>query len=247
MARKGSGSSDRQRPPVGLMASIVVVAVIVVLGLAVVLSNGSKPSKTATGGGDGVSSTPVAGASPSPSDWGCRPSDTDTSLPAQAPTDVTWSIVNTVAVPTSSSAGPLQTSGLVARCYAHTPRGALMAAVNLFYRVAVEAPQVTVVQEQVVPGAGATALENQLKTVTDPIQAGELAQLAGYRIVSYTPDTTVITLVNGSVQSNTLKASDVTVQWSGGDWKLVVGPDGSISGPGTSITSLAGYTAFGGV
>jgi hypothetical protein len=244
MARNRAAVGDERRIPVGLMLSIVVVAVIVVLGLAVGLTGGSKPTAQPTTSSDGgAGQTPGSGqAAP-----GCAPSDTDQQVPTLAPTDVTWSIVNTVALPASASAGPLHTDGLVADCYAHTPKGALLAAVNLFYRAAVEAPQTTVVERQAVPGPGTTTLEQQLRTVTEPIAPGEIAQLAGFRIVSYTPDTTVVTLVNGTAQANTLKAQDVTVRWSGNDWKLVVGPDGSISTPGTSITSLAGYIGFGGV
>jgi hypothetical protein len=224
-----------------MMISAVVVALVVVLGLALALTGGSKKSPSAAGDS---AATPSATAASGGST--CAPSDTDTSLPVAAPA-VSWQLVDTVALPVSTSAGPLQVDGPVARCYAHTPRGALMAALNLFYRAVVAAPSIAVLQQQAVPGAGTTLLEQQIAAVTQPVQPGDLAQIAGYRIVSYTPQTTVVTLVNGSEQSNTLKSCDVTVQWSGGDWKLVVGSDGSISSPATSIPSMAGYTPFGGV
>jgi hypothetical protein len=250
MARKNKAPGESGSPSTAMMLAILAVAIVAVLGIVVALTGpGSSkqqadpaPSAGATGSGtssDGGGSTPGAPA--------CQPSDTDQSLPATPPADVTWKLVNTVALPASASAGPLVVDGLVARCYAHTPRGALMAALNEFYRVAVDAPALDVANQQLVPGPGRDALEAQLKTVDQTPVPGELAQIAGYRIVTYTATTTVVTLVNGQSSASSLRSQDVTVQWSGGDWKLTVQPNGQLASTSTSLTSLAGFTVFGGV
>ena len=246
-----SSSSRQPRRDPWLVLSAVVVGLVVLLAVFLVVrpKSGGHSSTSAGPAGSGPASV-AASASAGSVDLGgtgWAPSDHDSSVPESAPTDVTWQIVNTVALPVSRSAGPLITNGVIGRCYAHTPRGAVMAALNLTYRVAIEAPQTTVLDQQAVPSTGEQTLRANLQTVTQSFQPGDAAQIAGFRVVSYTPDTTVIALVNGRQNASTLKESDVTVQWNGGDWKLVIQPDGSIGTQAVHINSLAGYVPFGGV
>ncbi|MFF8784602.1 hypothetical protein [Streptomyces sp. NPDC015125] len=168
-------------------------------------------------------------------------------MPTTAPKDVSWDLVNTVALPRSKSAGPLKIDGTIAGCYAHTPRGALMAVANGVYRSVLGAPDVKPLKAQVLPGTGRDTLEKQLKKVDQPVRSGQMAQIAGFRVVSFTDQTTVISIVNGSQSANSLKSVDVTVRWANGDWKLVAQPNGSLSSPSDHIDSLDGYIQFAGV
>ncbi|MEU7222335.1 hypothetical protein [Streptomyces chrestomyceticus] len=237
------------------IASAAVVCIVVLLGVFVVVTAGGDDTKGNSAGPPPAGSTPTpgsggaAGDSPAPGggNGGCAPSDTDKTVPATAPDDVTWDLVNTVALPRSKSAGPLKIDGKAAGCYAHTPRGALMAAANAFYRSILAAPDVAPLRAQVLPGPARDTLEQQLKKVDQPVQSGQMAQIAGFRITSYTDATTVVSLVNGSASARSLKATDITVQWAEGDWKVVPPPGGGLNTPGVQLTSMDGYIPFGGV
>ncbi|PBC72417.1 hypothetical protein BX261_7291 [Streptomyces sp. 2321.6] len=238
------------------IASAAVILIVVLLGVFVVATSGDDDKNGGAAGAQPTSgSTPTSsssggagdGQAPADDGNGCKPSDTDKSVPTAAPDDVSWDLVTTVALPRSKSAGPLKIDGKVASCYAHTPRGALMAAANGFYRSILSAPDVKPLKAQVLPGAGRDALEKQLKKIDQPVQSGQMAQIAGFRIVSYTDTTTVVSLVNGSQSAQSLKASDITVQWSGNDWKIVPPPGGGLNTPGDQLSSLDGYIPFGGV
>lgn len=248
MSERGTGE---RRIPARTAAAVLVAAGIAVTALVLVLTGGpSRPSAPRSADAP-AAAAPLPGPAGGTAGNGCAPRDSNPSLPEQPPMDVTWSLFRTAALPVSASAGPTRFEGPVARCYARTPRGALMAAINLFYRIAVTAPDTTVALRQVVAGPGRDELLDQLRQARPDEPAdqasGSLAQLAGYRIVSYTPDTTVVTLVNGATATNSLKSGDVTVRWQDGDWKLVARPDGWISTPPTPLRSLAGFTPFGGV
>lgn len=257
MAKRTTGDSDEGAGGNRLfIASAAIILVVVLLGIFVVATSGGDDKKGggATAGAQPTSSTPTsssggAGDGQAADDGakGCKPSDTDKAVPTTAPDDVSWDLVNTVALPRSKSAGPLKIDGQVASCYAHTPRGALMAAANGFYRSILSAPDVKPLKAQALPGASRDALEKQLKKISQPVQSGQMAQIAGFRIVSYTDTTTVVSLVNGSQSANSLKSSDITVQWSGGDWKILPPPGGGLNTPGDQLNSLDGYIPFGGV
>ena len=49
-------------------------------------------------------------------------------VPQYSPQGITWQLYQTVALPYSNTAGPMIVDGGVARCYAHDPLGALLAA-----------------------------------------------------------------------------------------------------------------------
>lgn len=258
MAKRTTGDGDEAAGGNRLfIASAAIILVVVLLGVFVVVTSGDDGKGGATAGAQppANSNAPASisggtdggGPAPDTGSAGCAPSDTDNTVPTTAPDDVSWDLVNTVALPRSKSAGPLKIDGQTATCYAHTPRGALMAAANGFYRSILSAPDTAPLRAQVLPGAGRDAGEKQLKQVAQPVQSGQMAQIAGFRIVSYTDATTVVSLVNGSQAAQSLKSSDITVQWAGEDWKIVPPPGGGLNTPGVQLTSLDGYIPFGGV
>ncbi|MFF9483028.1 hypothetical protein [Streptomyces sp. NPDC014733] len=260
MAKRTTGDGDEAAGGNRLfIASAAIILVVVLLGVFVVVTSGDDDqggggTAGARPGGTSAAASPGSGTSgggdqaPEHGDNnGCTPSDTDKTVPTTAPDDVSWDLVNTVALPRSKSAGPLKIDGQTATCYAHTPRGALMAAANGFYRSILSAPDTAPLRAQALPGPARDALEKQLKKIDQPVQSGQMAQISGFRIVSYTDATTVVSLVNGSQAAQSLKSSDITVQWAGGDWKVVPPPGGGLNTPGVQLTSLDGYIPFGGV
>lgn len=186
----------------------------------------------------GALATSSAGAS------GCRPDNSDQDLPQTAPRQVWWERFKGVAVPHSPLLGPLDIRGDIARCYAHSPRGALMAAVQISVRLDRSARWQEILEQQVVAGEGKAAYA-RVRAAGDPIPAGKAAQVAGFRIVSYTPQTAVVGTVSRDPARGGRTARTTTVQWDG-DWKLVPTPDGSSGSKPQVVDSLSGYVMWGG-
>ncbi|GHG64153.1 hypothetical protein [Streptomyces griseocarneus] len=256
MADRKDGQ-DRGKLGGGLfITSAVFILLVVVLGVFVVVTDdddakggnsaasgaSATPAPPASGGGNGSSSAPQK-----PADGSCAPTDTDSKVPTVAPKDVTWEIVNSAVLPRSKSAGPMKFDGLTASCYAHTPRGALMASINGYYRSIVALPDSKPMKEMLLPGPGRDKLLEGAKQITQPVPTGDLAQLAGFQVVTYTAETAVVSLVNGEAAGRTLKVFQVTVRWADGDWKVVPADDGHLTSSINSISDMTGYTQFRGL
>lgn len=206
----------------GLMVLIVAAAVVVVV------SNGDE-------------------ASAPPGVTGCHPTDADQQIPQAPPAGVEWRIVKSVALPTSCTAGPLVVDGDVASCYAHTPTGALIAAVQIGIRHVLCDGWKRVTEQQVMPGPGRDAFEKRRATITgDSTDPGAYGQVAAYQFAAYTKDTAVIQFVM-RFSDGTMQTSAMTVVWSNGDWRLRLHPDGVDASSPQPVQSLDGFVAWGGV
>ncbi|KJY44114.1 hypothetical protein VR41_00060 [Streptomyces sp. NRRL B-1568] len=238
----------------------MIIFLVVVLGVFVVVTkdddgkgssaagNGTAaPTAAPASGGSSGSSNGSSSATSKPADGSCTPTDTDMKVPTTAPKDVTWELVNSTALPRSKSAGPMKLDGLSAGCYAHTPRGALMAAINGYYRSIVALPDSKPMQDMLLPGPGRDALLDGAKKITQPIPPGDVAQMSGFQMVTYTAETAVVSLVNGQQNGGTLKVFQVTVRWSDGDWKVAPADDGHLQSSSSAIPDMAGYVQFGGL
>jgi hypothetical protein len=96
----------------------------------------------------------------------------------------------------------------------------------------------------IVPGPGQRAfIEAGLRQGYQP-PARSTAQPVGFAVVAYTPQqATVETLAGDGSQ---YAAGYRTVEWAGGDWKLVMLPGGT-AGPGPQLlTGAAGFARWGG-
>jgi hypothetical protein len=166
------------------------------------------------------------------------------------PAGVTWRLWQSVALPFSKVAGPHIVQGNVARCYAHTPTGALLATVQISYRLTVSNNWDPIVGKQVMRGVGRNvfiSLEKAAaKEPAPPTPAGGYTQVAAFLFVNYTPQVAVVELVTRS-DSGAMQMATYTVDWSGGDWKLVLQPDGHFSPSVQAVTSTVGYVMWGGV
>jgi hypothetical protein len=241
-----------------LIAAAVLVG-LVLFGLVAILTRSAPPAHSASGAVPRSSATtdPAArpadsagSAAPPPvsSDGGsgsCNVPPGSQAIPQSAPTDVTWQLYNTIALPYSAQAGPTVIDGDVARCYAHSPEGALLAATQIAVRYALASNWQAVLAEQVMPGTGADVYAAE-RPGTLNIQGGEFGQYAGFQFVAYTSELAVIEVVI-KLPSGEMQTSTLTVQWSGGDWRLQLQPDGSPGPNIQQIPSLAGFIPWAGV
>jgi hypothetical protein len=173
---------------------------------------------------------------------------------------VRWSSFYGVGLPVSAQAGPSGTSGGTAAGFAHTPLGALLAAVNIGVRANAQwGPRIftTVIRRQVT-GPDAAALLAACQAAYD--QAAQAGHIAGgqplgtvhvteqaFRWITYTPAAAILDLAVAGPGDNgtTVRASvQMEVVWDGGDWKAVAPPGGDWGNSAAELSSLAGYTAF---
>lgn len=223
---------------------IAAVAVLVVVGLcvAVVLVTSSGGRQPAT---DSSVSAPI---SPMSDDPVTPPSSLSTAVPTTAPEPTVWAVFDTVALPSVPGQGPRRVDGALATGYAHTPTGALLAAVNESYRVALADDSQdwrAAVQAMLAPGPGRDAfLALRAGQAQPPAVSGDYAQIQGYQFLSYTGSDAVLELVTRDVHG-ALQTGALHVAWLDGDWRLVL----PASGLGTVQTtpSLAGFVAWSGV
>ncbi len=173
---------------------------------------------------------------------------------------VRWSSFYGVELPVSAQAGPYNTSAGVAAGFAHTPLGALLAAVNIGVRANAQwGPRifVTVIRSQVTgPDAAALlaacqaaygqAAEAGGVTGGGPLGNVDVAEEA-FRWVSYSSDAAAIDLVSagpGSQGTIVRATTQIQVVWDGRDWKVIAPPGGDWGNSAAGLSSLAGYTAF---
>lgn len=219
---------------------LVVLCVVVVLA---VNHGHNKNTGTGTTGGS-TSTSPSAGATPSPA--------LPTTVPSAAPAGVTWSIYQTVALPSLPGAGPAKVNDAIATGYAHTPIGALLAVTNEGYRYALapDSEWRLAASQMLSRGVGYNAW---LKVrAAHPYGPGggagndQLAQVAGFQFVSYTPSDAVIQIVTRD-STGTLQVGSDHVSWDGADWRYVLAPDGSQVSNVQTVDSLAGFIEWRGV
>ena len=254
---------DSPRQGVGFYAAatlmgIVVVALVAVL--VVVTTRHNTPVTTATGGPDpastGAAATTPAGATPGggvPADpgrpAGCTTTGTDQTVPTATPTGVTWNLVQGVAVPTSAADGPmLHSPAGVGYCYSRTPVGAVLAVSNLGRATGgAQQAQDDQLKFSTVPGPLADQIAATPAIASSP-NASAGGQYAGFRVLSYTPDSASIAVVVGvASHPGVYGVLTASMQWNQGDWRVVVQPGPTVVVTGTTTTSLLDYVPWSGV
>lgn len=104
----------------------------------------------------------------------------------------------------------------------------------------------TVAESEIVPGPGQQAfIKAGDRQKFQAPQPGSIAQPVGFTVTSYTPQqATIETLADDG--NSQYQVTQRTVAWSGGDWKLVVTPDGSTGPDPQIVSSAAGFVLWGG-
>ena len=206
-----------------------------------------------------ASPQPAATATASPAAAGPG-SQGQSQVPRVSLAGVRWSSFYGVELPVSAQAGPYDTSAGVAAGFAHTPLGALLAAVNIGVRANAQwGPQIftTVIRSQITgPDAAALlagcqaaygqAAQSDGVTGGQPLGTVDVTEQA-FRWITYTPAAAILDLVSAGPGANgaTVRASvQMEVVWDGGDWKVVAPPGGDWGNSAAGLSSLAGYSAF---
>jgi hypothetical protein len=225
---------DQEQPRLPRRALLAASAgtVVLVAGLAVVGLRDDSPPVPVQGAGEGAASAPAV---PEP--------ELPTAIPTEAPADVTWQLFRGLAVPSSPTAGPRVVDGDLAEGFARTPEGALMAVLNLPARSFLGTEWRRVTERMVLPGPGRGRQLALRGSLPDDVPSGDLAQVAGFRFVTYSPDVAVIEVAARGFTGQQQVAT-ATVRWRDGDWRLEL-PEGGTYG--TPLDSLAGFVPFSGV
>lgn len=239
------GGMDNPRPRPSrrrLIVAVVVIALLLIVGGALFLNRDRTPTPSAS---PPAAPAPTSSA-PSPSTSAAPTQAGSDAVPTATPQDVTWTLFRGLALPSSPSAGPTRVDGPVYAGYAHTPEGALIAATQISARnlVTPDGGWRQVLNAQVVDTPGRDAYANLRAQTTDALPTAGLAQYAGFRFATYTPDVAVISLGNKN-SNGTYQVANTTVKWVDEDWKLEIPPSG-LAQPQT-VQSLVGYVPWSGV
>jgi hypothetical protein len=237
-------SPFRSRP---FILSVLVVGVIALCAVVVLISNlmgsddegqsGATPSATST-----ATAAPSAAADPDPSTCGLEGYETSNTISAVPDTE--WELVGTVAAPTASDTigpGVVEANGFRS-CFAHTAVGALYAASNVVALGSVSGLGEELTDKLVVEGPGRTAA---LEQAGSSGAATIRYQIAGYNILAYDGKTARIDIAV-TTGAGDLVSFVQSMEWSEGDWKIVLADDGAALVAPAPLTSLGGYTPWSG-
>lgn len=273
----GAGTGMLQQR--GLVAGgIVVVALVLCLVAFLVLSGGSgtptstptetprtteptdQPTDEPTDEPSGPPATPDPTGSTTPrvtpppannTVGGCHVAKPPQAIPRYyAPTAVTWQFDGAMLIPLQVAGGPAATRANGVRyCFAHSPTGAVLAAMVLLGQVQNRSTAIDVLKERVVPGPGQVKALAQAKAeMQTPLDADDV-QFAGFKVVAYSKDgSQAIIQVAAQLADQGIGALLVTMQWWKGDWYAVLQDDGSFNGTVEPdiLSSLNGYVRFSG-
>ena len=180
---------------------------------------------------------------------------------AQAGQELTWAVFHGIALPVSAPAGPHHTQDGLAWGFRDTPRGALLAAINIGVRTAaLWGPSIYIptINRQVTGPAKAALREADtsdyaaLRAAAD-VQPGQPAGRgyaieAAYRFGTWSRSRAVVVVVTEAPGTSggtpVIAATRIEVRWLGGDWRVVAPPGGDWASTATRVTSLTGYMPF---
>ncbi|MEE1940988.1 hypothetical protein V1L54_16515 [Streptomyces sp. TRM 70361] len=261
MTEPGNRAADEPRSPwlrTGFVLAAAFLGFVAVIGAAIAIGSDTPAPGTPAGAGATTAEAPGSRArtadpprsAPASGDAGAGcPELTDErqDVPTSAPAGVTWTLYQAVALPSSEAAGPAVAGADVARCYARTPVGALLATSQISVRYLAAEDWRKVTRTQLV-GAGRDAYladRAGAERTAPPGGRGGAAhgQIAGFRFVTYNDTTAVIQTV-WRFPDGRMQAATTTVLWRDGDWRLEYP---AVPAAPVPVDSLAGYTQWGGV
>lgn len=236
-----SGSPFSQR---GFVIAAVAVAVLAVLGVVLGISGGhhhaQRPGNTANrpAGSAAVPGVPATARVRGPNH--CSLGARSQAVPDSSP-QAQWTLLGSMAIPTSDRIGPQRKVDGFPVCYARDPDGALFAAVA-FWAAGTAYPPSDVYAH--------LAADTRLRKAAIASSAGDnerlsdhgQVNLAGFRFSSYTPTTANVTIVLQTTQ-DVMVSVGCTMLWQHGDWHYEIPPAGQP--PASQIDSLTGFVAWG--
>lgn len=153
------------------------------------------------------------------------------------PTDTTWTLQNSIAVPVSRTAGPTRISPEgIGSGFSHDPAGALLAAANYAagtaQRFTAPGPATTaLIDQRVLPWQGQSQDKAQaIAAASQPSETPVVLQIAGYRFLSYDGDhATLLITQRVTSPANAPRAGYtpwIQLAWVDGDWWVIPAVDG---------------------
>jgi len=234
------------------VGAIAVLGIVVVLGAVAIWPQdtpddapSARPAATGTAPPAADTQSPEPGTGPDESACALDASDTDT--PKSAPADLQWAAENGNTWPVSASAGPALTDSHVPSCFARTPMGAAMAAVNLLQvpRIMDPATGEATMRNGYLDGPGRDILLEQISPTGElgqvPVEDRAWGRSEGFRVVVWTEDRATITLVENWPQRSQFTGTNVNLHWIDGDWKIALLQDGYTSHPSNFTITPGSY------
>lgn len=185
------------------------------------------------------------------SDSACGMPAGDQRVPLRSPA-AHWDRVGEYEVPGATKVGPGVIDGHVRRCYAHSPTGAVFAAVNYAALADTYNDDVSMLRQLTAAGeVRDAALRRGGSAPSDPALRLELV---GFRVTDYAPAEATVILasrVTAKVGATTdlgptgarLVSLMVRLRWERSDWKVVADPAGFQAEPLDSIAGLVPWAA----
>jgi cytoskeletal protein RodZ len=220
-------------------------------------TNSTAPTEQPTDDPTGSAATPPAEPTgtttppprPRPGHGGCKTLKPDQRIPRSTPTAVTWEFEADMLIPTQQEGGPaVMNSAGVRSCFAHSPTGAVLAALVTLGQIRNPDLTIPVLRERFVPNQGLKlALAEGKATPPTPGQTKTVAQFTAFKVLDYLPDRAIIAIAV-RIDDKNVASIPVTMAWSKGDWKGVLQTDGSFNGSTEPdlLQSMTGYVRFGG-
>ncbi|MDI3195400.1 hypothetical protein QK290_13345 [Pseudarthrobacter sp. AL07] len=226
-----------------LIAAALVVALIAATVVIFLLPKGqgnAQPAPAPTETSSTAAASPSASAGAGKSVCGL-PASAETALGTAPATK--WELVGTMAAPTDPKIGPGKTDGQGVRsCFAHTPTGALYAAVNLWALGIDPSKEQAIADQLAAEGPGRDAGMKAPQTAA-PATSVKI-QIAGFN-VSYTANQAVVELAF-KADNGALASVRTTLLWQDGDWKGVVADNGAPLEEPRQVRDLSGFIPWSG-
>lgn len=244
-ASAADAKSPWTRP--GFIAAAAIVAIILILGVVIAFSGGSGDERP---GRDSRAPAPAA-SSPTPRGDAdasvCGLDAGDQAVPTSAPR-ATWQLVRRFAAPTApKSAGPGRIDDGLRSCFAHSPVGALYAAVNVIAMTASDDLRAPFIRQLTVPGVGRDrAIASLGQEPSSAQNASTALQVAGFAIKDYRPRSAAVDLafrVDSGTSAGYVHLA-LALRWLAGDWKLALPDTGQPFDGMARISDLTGYVPW---
>ena len=155
-----------------------------------------------------------------------------------------WTLDGPLAAPQTSAGPATVTPDGFRICYSHSAEGALLAAANfvaLGSNPRISEPQLAAL---VASGPAKDKMASSKATRTAPAQPEVSVQIAGYRVVSYSPSEAAIDIALQSSRGATV-SQVFQLAWEDDGWRVRAADDGSsMLTPLRQLTNLTGFTSW---
>ena len=236
----GGGGSDRSPfAQWGFVLSAATLAVVGLFAVVLALSGGSASHGSRAPGRVSTSAAGARGGSAGGLQ-GCGLPAGSQQVPTTAPS-AGWVLVGSMAAPSSpSTVGPQRTVDGFRVCFAHSPLGALYAAVN-FWAAGTAFSPASVYEHLAADTPSRGKVVAQSRGNANQLDSSGPVQFAGFEFNSYSPSSADLSVVlQGS--SGALVSVACTMVWQQGDWRYVIPPSGAPAAG--QIQSLDGYVPW---